>query len=200
MRSRSRRLPVADAGQLLAVRALVRERRARATCSTRFHSRSSPTTARTVRASILASRPAGQKPSSPPPTRATEMQAQVVSGNYFAVLGVNAALGRHVSRRRRTGAGRRAGCLFCANWFWRRRMQGDPGVVSSTISANGTAFAVIGVAPATLIGTGNPPQVPDFWAPLMMQGALTPVPLARPAANSPASAAGASLGRRYLDR
>jgi predicted permease len=33
---------------------------------------------------------------------------------------------------------------------------------------------VIGVAPADFIGTGNPPQVPDFWAPLMMQAQLSP--------------------------
>jgi predicted permease len=37
-----------------------------------------------------------------------------------------------------------------------------------------TAFRVIGVTSQEFIGTGNPPQVPDFWAPLMMQAQLLP--------------------------
>ena len=107
------------------------------------------------------------------PDAGDTMQAQVVSGNYFAVLGVNAALGRTFLPEEDEVPGG-APVVVLSDSFWRRRMQGDPGVVGRTISANGTAFTVIGVAPATFIGTGNPPQVPDFWAPLMMQGALTP--------------------------
>ena len=58
--------------------------------------------------------------------------------------------------------------------LWRRRFQADPGVVGRTLALNATVFTVIGVAPADFIGTGNPPQVPDFWAPLMMQAQLSP--------------------------
>lgn len=47
-------------------------------------------------------------------------------------------------------------------------------MIGRTVSLNGTAFTVIGIAPATFIGSGNPPQVPDFWIPLMMQGGLSP--------------------------
>jgi predicted permease len=57
---------------------------------------------------------------------------------------------------------------------WRRQFQADPHVVGRTLALNGTVFTIVGVAPPAFIGTGNPPQVPDFWAPLMMVAALNP--------------------------
>ena len=50
------------------------------------------------------------------------------------------------------------------------------------MTLNDTSFTIIGVAPSSFIGTGNPPQAPDFWAPLMMQAQLSPAAwLHRPA-------------------
>jgi len=101
------------------------------------------------------------------------LQAQLVSGNYFAALGVNAALGRTFLPHEDQIPGR-APVAVLSDPFWRRHLQGDPGVVGRTLSLNGTAFTVIGVAPATFIGTGNPPLIPDVWVPVMMQAVLNP--------------------------
>jgi putative ABC transport system permease protein len=100
-------------------------------------------------------------------------QGQVVSGNYFTALGVNAALGRTFRPEEDRVPGK-VPVVVLSDTFWRRHLQAAPGVIGETIRLNGTAFTVIGVVPATFIGTGNPPQVPDFWAPLMMQAVLNP--------------------------
>lgn len=64
--------------------------------------------------------------------------------------------------------------MVLSDGSWRRHFHADPQVVGRTVMLNGTAFTIVGVAPAQFIGTGNPPQAPDFWAPLMMQGQLSP--------------------------
>jgi macrolide transport system ATP-binding/permease protein len=101
------------------------------------------------------------------------LQAQVVSDDYFSALGVRPALGRAFlpEENRKPGANP---VVVLSDRLWRRRFQADPGVVGRTLALNATTFTVIGVAPADFIGTGNPPQVPDFWAPLMMQAQLSP--------------------------
>lgn len=113
------------------------------------------------------------------------LQAQFVSGNYFTALGVSPTLGRSFLPEDDRIPGK-VPVVVLSDTFWRRYLHGDAGVVGRTISLNGTAFTIIGVAPATFIGTGNPPQVPDFWVPLMMQGTVNP--------------AGSWLGRRDLHR
>ncbi len=104
---------------------------------------------------------------------AQTVQGQLVSGDYFAVLGVTAALGRTFVPEEDQVPGRNPVAVL-ADGFWRHHLQSDPHAIGRSIVLSGTAFTIIGVAPATFIGTGNPPRVPDFWAPLMMQGVLTP--------------------------
>lgn len=101
------------------------------------------------------------------------LQGQFVSGNYFAVLGVSPALGRTFLPEEDRIPGKMP-VVVLSDTFWRRHLRGDVGVIGQAVSLNGTAFTVIGIVPATFIGTGNPPQVPDFWVPLMMQGVLSP--------------------------
>jgi predicted permease len=101
------------------------------------------------------------------------LHGQIVSENYFAALGVSPALGRAFLAEENLAPGA-APVIVLADAFWRRQFQADPQAVGRSIALNGTAFTVIGVASPTFIGTGNPPQVPDFWTPLMMQSALSP--------------------------
>lgn len=101
------------------------------------------------------------------------LQAQVVSDDYFSALGALPALGRAFlpEENQKPGA---YPVVVLSDGMWRRRFQADPGIVGRALALNGTTFTVIGVAPADFIGTGNPPQVPDLWAPLMMQAQLSP--------------------------
>jgi len=102
---------------------------------------------------------------------ATQAHGLIVSGNYFSMLGGEAALGRTFA----PDEGQIPGAypvLVLSHAFWRRHFNSDPSVVGRTVKVNGTPFAVVGVARQSFVGTE--PQIPDFWAPLMMQAQLMP--------------------------
>lgn len=97
-------------------------------------------------------------------------QGQLVLGNYFSVLRVNAELGRMIS----SGDDQLASphpVVVLSHSFWQRQLGADPGIVGQTLMLNGAAFSVIGVAPGftgLLVATE-----PDFWAPLATQEQFT---------------------------
>ena len=101
------------------------------------------------------------------------VQAQAVSGNYFSVLGVNAAIGRTFLPDEDEEPGAHP-VIVLSDRFWRRSFHADPQVLGKTVTLNDGVFTVIGVTPADFIGTGNPPQVPDLWSPFAMQAQLDP--------------------------
>jgi predicted permease len=104
------------------------------------------------------------------PERAT---VQLVSANYFSELGVGMALGRGF----RSGEDQVAGAspvAILSYPYWQSRLGADPLIVGKVLKVNDTAFAVIGVTPPGFVGTGNPPVIPDFWAPLSIQAEVVP--------------------------
>ena len=64
--------------------------------------------------------------------------------------------------------------MVLSHSFWLRQFNSDSQISGTTLEVNGTAFTIIGVAPPDFIGTGNPPRVPDFWAPIATQDQLIP--------------------------
>ena len=100
-------------------------------------------------------------------------RGQLVSGNYFADLGVGASLGRTFLPEENQTPGAHP-VMVLSFPFWERRFNSDPLILGRVLKLNSTDFTVVGVAPKEFIGTGNPPVVPDFWAPLMMQAQLAP--------------------------
>ncbi len=104
---------------------------------------------------------------------AGKLTGQLVSENYFSDLGVNAMLGRtFLPEENRTPGTHPA--VVLSYQFWRVQCNRDPQILGKTIRLNDTKFTVVGVTDEQFIGTGNPPQVPDFWAPLMMQAQAVP--------------------------
>src|SRR5262245_50132916 len=92
---------------------------------------------------------------------------ELVSGNYFDVLGVKPVLGRgFLPEEDRAENSHPVGVLGHA--FWRRRFDSDAVIGGKTIFTNGHPFTVIGVAPAAFKGLDYGTRH-DFWAPLMMQ-------------------------------
>src|SRR5262249_17396020 len=70
---------------------------------------------------------------------------QAVSGNYYAGLGVGAALGRTiVDDDDRPEA---SPVAVISHRYWQRRFGGDPQVVGRQISINNVPFIIIGVTP-----------------------------------------------------
>ena len=101
------------------------------------------------------------------------LQGQLVSDDYFTVLGVSAAIGRTFRPEENRIPGG-SPVIVLSDTFWRRQFHADPSAIGRTIVLNATAFTIVGVVPTSFIGSGNPPQVPDFWSPLMMQAQLGP--------------------------
>ncbi|SPF45791.1 conserved exported hypothetical protein [Candidatus Sulfopaludibacter sp. SbA4] len=101
---------------------------------------------------------------------------QLVSNNFFSVLGVPAAVGRSLVE------GDEAAAVLSYR-YWRSRFHADSAVVGSTVSLNGLAFTVAGVAPPRFFGVevGNSP---DVWVPLAMCDRLSPGPPRLPLPNN----------------
>jgi macrolide transport system ATP-binding/permease protein len=101
------------------------------------------------------------------------VQAQIVTGNYFGALGINAMLGRVFGPDEdRTPGGNPV--VVLSYEYWQRRYRGDPHAVGSVIRLNNTAFTITGIAPSEFTGTSINPQVPDLWAPVSMQQQMVP--------------------------
>ena len=91
----------------------------------------------------------------------------LVSGNYFRVLGVPAALGRVLQPQDdRPNAPRVA---VISDHYWRNRFANDPAIVGRISILNGTAFTIVGIAPPEFFGERVGPGAPDFFVPLVAQ-------------------------------
>lgn len=89
---------------------------------------------------------------------------QVVSGNYFQVLGLAPAAGRLIQPAdNRPPAGATAAVLGYR--AWQDRFGGDPDVVGREIRLNGSPFTVVGVAPARFRGLDLGSDA-DVWIPI----------------------------------
>jgi macrolide transport system ATP-binding/permease protein len=106
-------------------------------------------------------------------TQLKAVQGQMVSGNYFRSLGVEAGLGRTFGPDEDRAPGGDPVAVLSYS-FWQRAFHGDPQVARSVMRINGTGYSIIGVAPEEFTGTALLPQVPDFWAPVSMQSQLIP--------------------------
>jgi macrolide transport system ATP-binding/permease protein len=106
-------------------------------------------------------------------TDGDSLQGLAVSDNYFAALGARAALG-HTFLPTDTSQDRSEAVVVISDAIWRTRFGADPGTVGKAIRMNGLIATVIGIMPPAFIGTGNPPQVPEFWVPLELHSALFP--------------------------
>ena len=96
--------------------------------------------------------------------RADVARAQAVSGNYYAGLGVGAAVGRTLADEDDNAAATPAAVL--SHRYWQRRFGGDRAVVGSQINLNGVAFTVVGVTAPGFDGTMQVGTSPDVSIPL----------------------------------
>jgi putative ABC transport system permease protein len=108
----------------------------------------------------------GEKPAS--------VNVQLVSGNYFSLLGVKAALGRTFLPEEDRTAGAAAVAVLDYK-FWQRRYGSNPGIIRDTIRLNGHPFTVIGVAPRGFDGTIGV-IAPDMWVPVMSHPYIVTAP------------------------
>ncbi len=97
---------------------------------------------------------------------------ELVSGNYFTMLGVPAHLGRTLLPEDDVSPGGHP-VVMLSYGYWQRRFAGDPSVVGQEIRLNGRGYTIVGVTPKAY--TGNIRGLaPDVYAPTMMVGHLMP--------------------------
>jgi putative ABC transport system permease protein len=103
--------------------------------------------------------------------RAEAVSAEMVSGNYFDVLGVQPALGRLFGASDETAPGANPVAVLSFD-YWKTHLAEAP-VAGKTLLVNGSPFTIVGVA-APGFRSMVWGRVPDVYVPLTMQRTVEP--------------------------
>ena len=99
------------------------------------------------------------------------MHGNIVTSNYFGVLGLRPAAGRlfGVADREEPGS---SPIAVLSHSFWTRRFDKDPAIVGRTLQLNRQPFVIVGVAPEGFQGMSV--AQPDLWVPTSMTAVAAP--------------------------
>jgi predicted permease len=97
------------------------------------------------------------------------LMGELVTGNYFQMLGVSAALGRTLLPEDSAAPGRDP-VILLSYLAWKDKFGGDPSILGRKILLHGYPLEVIGVSRQGFTGLGEVPR--DYWAPLTMAAQL----------------------------
>ena len=101
---------------------------------------------------------------------ARQIWSELVTGNYFAVLGVRAQLGRTLLPSDDVAPGRHP-VVVISDVLWRRDFAADPDILGKTIEINNYPLTVVGVTDPTFHGTIVSYDV-ELFVPVMMSAQL----------------------------
>jgi predicted permease len=99
--------------------------------------------------------------------QAQRAYGQVVTANFFTVLGVKPVLGRFFAPEENRDVRGAFPYAVISHRLWRGRFHGSPSVIGQVVRMNGHPMTVIGVAPAEFRGTVAGLAL-DVWVPLSM--------------------------------
>ena len=97
---------------------------------------------------------------------------ELVSGNYFDVLGVKPILGRVFLLEEYGDKPGAYPVAVISERLWRGRFGSDPALVGRTVNVNRYPLTIVGVVPAAFHGT-KPGLAFEMWVPLMMTPQLS---------------------------
>jgi predicted permease len=99
---------------------------------------------------------------------------EIVTGNYFRVLGVAAAIGRTIEPADdRDDA---PGVVMISHQYWVREFASLPDAIGRTLKIRGDAYTIVGVAPRGFSGM-TPVLSPEIWVPLAKSLGVEPIGL-----------------------
>jgi len=98
--------------------------------------------------------------------RAVRLNGQVVTANYFSLLGVTPALGRAFLPQEDEAPGAHP-VVVISDTLWRREFASAPTAIGRTVTLNGAIYTVIGVAPRGFAGV-DVFSPADVWVPISM--------------------------------
>ncbi len=104
--------------------------------------------------------------------RNERLWGELVSADYFQVLGVEVPIGRAFLPEEETERGAHP-VLVISHGLWRTRFGGDPGIVGRGVTVNGHPFTIVGVAAESFGGSQLGLKV-ALWTPLGMQEVAVP--------------------------
>ncbi|HTZ89905.1 MAG TPA: ABC transporter permease [Alloacidobacterium sp.] len=105
---------------------------------------------------------------------AERVWGELVSGNFFAVLGAKAELGRTFLPEEYGDKPGAFPVAVISDRFWRSHFDADPQIVGKTIRVNQHELTIVGVAAPEFRGS-MPGEARDIWVPYMMQPVLNGV-------------------------
>ena len=97
-------------------------------------------------------------------------EVQAVSGNYFAGLGVQPALGRAITEADDSVTA--PPVVVVSHSYWQGRLGGNADVIGKQLKINRLSFTIIGVSPADFTGSLQVGQSPPLTVPLAVEPAL----------------------------
>jgi predicted permease len=101
------------------------------------------------------------------------LDTELVSGNYFSMLGVGPAVGRVLNSQEDDQVYNGHPVVVLSYDYWTRRFARDPGVVGKKILVNSFPMTIVGVSAAGFAGL-DPARSPQIRVPIQMKPAVVP--------------------------
>ena len=101
------------------------------------------------------------------------VDAELVSGNYFSMLGVKPALGRVFNSQEDDQVYEGHPVVVLSYGYWVTRFARDPGVIGKKLRVNDYPMTVVGVSAEGFSGI-DPVQSPQIRVPVLMKAVLAP--------------------------
>ena len=100
---------------------------------------------------------------------------ELVSGNYFDVMGVQPILGRTFTADESSDTPDAHPVMIVSQRLWRSFFHSDPAIVGKTVRVNRHGLTIVGVVPSAFRGT-SPVMQYDLWTPVTMAPSLGLLP------------------------
>jgi predicted permease len=101
------------------------------------------------------------------------LDAEMVSGNFFSMLGVHPAVGRVLNSEEDDRTFNGHPVVVLSYDYWVRRFARDPSVVGKKILVNSYPMTIVGVSAAGFAGI-DPARSPQIRVPIQMKPVMTP--------------------------
>jgi predicted permease len=101
------------------------------------------------------------------------IEIEMVSGNFFTMLGVSAAVGRVFNSQEDDQVYQGHPSVVLSYDYWNRRFNRDPGTIGKKILVNNYPMTIVGVSAAGFAGL-DPSRSPQMRVPILMKPVIVP--------------------------
>jgi predicted permease len=101
------------------------------------------------------------------------VEAEMVSGNYFSMLGVKPALGRVLGSQEDDQIYGGHPVVVLSHGYWTTRFAGNPSVIGKKILVNDYPMTIVGVSAEGFVGL-DPARSPQIRVPILMKVQMAP--------------------------